>query len=253
MIHGKLIHPIHPDHVIELKHEDRPYRCDGCHQIGSGARYTCDEPYSSCNFHLHKDCASPKATITHPFYADRVFVFLDSAAHDSGRYCDACGLDITGYNYHCFDHGLDLHPSCATLDIRRNLGELRLKLKRELKSKCYKCEKKRLEGDRKSWAYVSSCGKCHLHVACVKDMLLENWEDEYLGHRKSEASEEMAIMKREPRLQIAIDKKRSSGSWGRFAKCKKIMKIALTFIMAAIVGDPTALVIGLFSSLIMHH
>lgn len=85
MIYGKLIHPSHPDHVIELRHEERPYWCDGCKEIGFGARYTCTDPFSSCNFHLHKGCTSPSDTLSHPFFPHCVFHFLASPV-DNDRY-----------------------------------------------------------------------------------------------------------------------------------------------------------------------
>lgn len=258
-IYGKLIdHPRHPEHKLELKHEERPYRCDGCHQIGFGARYRCDEPFACCNFHLHKDCATPNDTITHRFFPGRVFHFLELPAGPDRR-CDACAQDITGYNYHCFDHELDLHPSCAKLDDKLSVegGELKLKLQKKTSSKCYKCGTKDLEYGRKSWSYVSSGKECHLHVACVKEMLLDSWENECLPARfgdpkkEVEAADEKALARRKPKLHIAIDKMKRRSS-RKYAKYMKIVKIAVTFIMAAIVGDPTAMVIGLFSSLLTH-
>lgn len=255
-IYGELIgHPSHPEHKLELKLEDRPYICNGCHQIGFGARYKCDEPFAWCDFHLHKDCAARKDTITHPFFPDCVFIFLESPAGPS-RYCDACGKDIVGYNYHCFDRELDLHPSCAKLPDKLSVegsGEGKLcKLRKKTSSECYKCGTKDVEFERKSWSYVSSGKEFHLHVACVKDMLLESWENEFPAMRSGEmeVSDEKALARREPKLHIEVGKMKKGR--GKFAKYKKIVKIALTFIMAAVVGDPTALVIGLFSSLLTH-
>jgi len=59
-------------------------------------------------------------------------MFLESpfieSPFDPGRYCDACGLDIKGYNYHCYEEGWDLHPSCATLPYTRIEGDVELEL-----------------------------------------------------------------------------------------------------------------------------
>lgn len=258
-IYGELInHPSHPEHKLELKYEERPYRCDGCHQIGFGTRYRCDEPFACCNFHLHKECATPKDTITHPFFPGDVFHFLEKP-DGPNPHCNACAQDIIGYNYHCFDRELDLHPCCAELPGEYSVegGELKLRLKKKTSSKCYKCRTKDKEHGRKSWSYVSSGKECHLHIACVKEMVLDNWEKECLparfGDRKEgmDVSDEKALARREPKLDIVIDKMKSR-SGGKYTKYMKIVKIALTFIMAAVVGDPTALVIGLFSSLLTH-
>lgn len=73
----QLIHPGHPEHAIELRFEGWLYRCDGCKELGFGERYMCTEPFSSCDYHLHKDCALHSETISHhPFFRHCVFHFL---------------------------------------------------------------------------------------------------------------------------------------------------------------------------------
>ncbi|XP_010922353.1 uncharacterized protein [Elaeis guineensis] len=249
MIYGEIIHSSHPDHKLILEHRDTPYNCDGCKELGFGSRYTCEE---SCNFHLHKDCASPEATITHPFFPGCLFHFHAIGKPD--RFCDACGRDIKGYVYHCFRKGWDLHPSCALLPRIIEDGEMKLVLRREVTSKCYRCGKKELRKGAKSWSYVSTCKECHLHVACVKEILLENWEKKRPRDGKFECRAEtensLALESRDSKLQIVLQKKESKP--GKLAKFTKMLKIAITLIMAAVVGDPTALVATLIASLINH-
>ncbi|XP_008802757.2 uncharacterized protein LOC103716510 [Phoenix dactylifera] len=249
-IYGNIIHPMHPDHVLKLEQEETPYTCNGCGELGFNSRYTCEE--KSCNFHLHKDCATPEDIITHPFFPGCSFHFLQSGEPD--RFCDACGRDIKGFVYHCFDKKWDLHPSCASLPHVMEEAEVKLVLHRKVSSKCCRCRKKELRKGARSWSYVSTCKECHLHVACVKEILLENWENEHLGDGrrevKAETKDSLVLKSTAPKLQIVLEKKRSKS--GKFAKFKKIAKIAITFIMAAVVGDPTALVAGLIASLIAH-
>lgn len=92
-------------------------------------------------------------------------------------------------------------------------------------------------------------------MACVKEILLENWEKKHLGDGRRDVEAERKdslapIQSTEPKLQIVLEKKGSK--FGKFAKLKEIAKIAITFIMAAVVGDPTALVAALIASLIAH-
>ncbi|KAG1337885.1 putative DC1 [Cocos nucifera] len=131
-------------------------------------------------------------------------------------------------------------------------GEMKLVLHRKVTSKCYRCGKKELRKSAKSWSYMSTCKKCHLHVACVKEILLENWEKKH-PHAgkfkcKVETENSLALESKDSKLQIVVQNKERKP--GKLTKFMKMLKVAITLIMAAVVGDPTALVATLIASLI---
>ncbi|URD90532.1 hypothetical protein MUK42_27592 [Musa troglodytarum] len=201
------------------------------------------------------DCANPKATLTHPFYPECVFLFLVSGEKDCR--CDACGAGINGYVYHCFDNGKNLHPCCANLKHRLPVeteeGTMTLVLRQRSSSKCYKCGKKHLIKGVNSWMYVSESEEHHFHVSCVKNNMLEILDDFILGGKGTapnlEANEIRALDKGLHKLSVA--RRKDSRKKGKFAKLKKIVKIAITVVMAAVLGDPTALVAAVIANLIM--
>ncbi|KAJ0983989.1 hypothetical protein J5N97_002345 [Dioscorea zingiberensis] len=254
-------HPSHPGHKLKMVNMEKLFRCDGCLELGFGSCYTCTDSGTSCNFHLHKDCAlacTEVPIISHPFFPKLQFHFLRKGGRN--RYCDACGRDIKGYVYHCGVTGYDLHPCCAKLprvlscrDIVSEDGEeVRLFLKNKVTSKCYKCGEKKLciSGKKKSintWSYVSENPKVHFHVSCVKKMVSESWQD---GNNLQIVRSDVNAC---PKLQIKIHKKSKSGRIGsKFRMLKKVLKLALTFAIAAVIGDPTAMVVALVTSLITH-
>jgi hypothetical protein len=123
-------HPAHhPGHKLKWEANDdgQFFVCNGCMEHGAGTRYRCE--HKRCNFYLHTCCAVTPDTLTHPMFGnDSVFVFLREppTIHTTTggikgvrkfRACIACGEDVRGFVYHCFDDGgggLDLHPYCAT-------------------------------------------------------------------------------------------------------------------------------------------
>ncbi|BAH95772.1 Os12g0596300 [Oryza sativa Japonica Group] len=118
MRYGEVVHFSHPHHRLRLEHADTPFRCDGCREVGIGARFRC--PFAGCDHDLHRQCALPLSPppppLRHPFYPRCAFVFLARAPGAPGtRYCNACGRDVAGFVYHCRACGFDLHPCCATL------------------------------------------------------------------------------------------------------------------------------------------
>lgn len=251
--YGGLIHDYHHHHDLMLEYDEMPFRCYGCLEAGFGHRYTCVE---QCGHVLHMDCANPKATLAHPFFPDCVFLFLVSSEKDCR--CDACGASIDGYVYHCFDKGKNLHPCCANLKHRLPVeteeGTMTLVLRHKSSSKCYKCGKKHLIKGANSWMYVSESEEHHFHVSCVKNNMLEILDDFILGGKGAapnlEANEIRALDKGLHKLSVARGK--DSGNKGKFAKLKKIVKIAITVVMAAVFGDPTALVAAVIANLIIH-
>ncbi|GJN03405.1 hypothetical protein PR202_ga20846 [Eleusine coracana subsp. coracana] len=133
--------PDHPSHLPGHKlmkrvgNDGHFFMCDGCKEPGAGTRYRCEN--ERCNFDLHTCCAVAPETLKHTLFPNRVFLFLlaeiepppasigaggneDNGKRSSSRACVACGEDVLGFVYHCFDDdddgdGIDLHPCCARL------------------------------------------------------------------------------------------------------------------------------------------
>ncbi|MQL98664.1 hypothetical protein Taro_031385 [Colocasia esculenta] len=254
-----LNHESHPEHTLKLKLEETPYKCNVCKELGFHMRYTCEK--NSCSVHLHKGCAEASPTFQHSFYQLSNFFLIRTGK--PRRICDACGMDVQGSIYHCYDSDRDLHPCCAHLERRIVDGDMELKLHKEMPSKCYICGEKKLQG-RSTWGYVSKTDKsCSLHIACVKKQMLEIWmkqtsfgkgKEGYSTNKEAaDQGDGRALVKRTPMLQLAIrETKGAVAASGKFAKIKKTVKIAITFIIAAILGDPTAIVAGLICNLISH-
>ncbi|EYU30503.1 hypothetical protein MIMGU_mgv1a021613mg, partial [Erythranthe guttata] len=110
----------------------------------------------------------PSPSISHPFYTKCSFQFMSRTPGAVARYCNACAKDVVGFVYHCNSCGFDLHPCCAKLSMVLDDGEM-------IRSQCV--------GERElglgSWSYRSSCKKYNLHVACVKEMLVDSWHQIY--------------------------------------------------------------------------
>ncbi|RHN74051.1 hypothetical protein MtrunA17_Chr2g0305531 [Medicago truncatula] len=61
---------------------------------------------------------------------------------------------------------------------------------------CHRCGRK-----ARSWSYRSNCKSYNLHVACVREMLVENWYNLYMGHGKGSSRKLEAII---PSLQNTL-------------------------------------------------
>lgn len=272
MRYGEVVHFSHPHHRLRLEHADTPFRCDGCREVGIGARFRC--PFAGCDHDLHRQCALPLSPppppLRHPFYPRCAFVFLARAPGALGtRYCNACGRDVAGFVYHCRACGFDLHPCCATLphvlDAAAGAasggggGGARLYLHPKATAACHRC------GHRgRSWTYRSSCKSYSLHVACVMDMLVESWNG--VGRHKGGVAGGGNVYDgvtvagsggyRVPVIRGAAKSSHASrgGSyWGRKGKVKRCCEIAgfaAQVVISAVLGDPTALIAGVIGSLI---
>ncbi|XP_042401322.1 uncharacterized protein LOC121991380 [Zingiber officinale] len=236
---ARLICDHHHHHDLLLSADEiEPFHCYGCWEKGLGARYACVE---RCGHVLHKYCANPREILTHPFFPDCTFHFLEVSKPN--RRCDACGGDVNGYVYHCFEQGWDLHPCCAYLKHRKLVeteegdGSMLLTLHRRERSECFVCGKKRLNRNARSWTYVSECGKYHFHVACMKKEAIEA-ADEGRGQEIEKLANKLSVAGRS-----------RSAKASKFAKIAKIVKIAIGFVMAAVVGDPSTLLISVMTTL----
>ena len=169
---NRISHFSHPNHTLKLEYSEIPFKCDGCKEVGIGSHYTC----AICDFDLHMHCANYSPTIFHPYYPKCTFQFLQRPPDNTPRYCNGCEKDVTGFVYHCYKCGYDLHPCCAKLRTSLHDGEVSLYLYRKVNAPCHKCGRK-----GRSWSYRSKCKKYNLHVTCVMEMLMENWQDIYVG------------------------------------------------------------------------
>lgn len=236
----ELEHPSHPDHMLTLKSSDAAYMCEGCKELGLGPCFECQD----CNFHLHEECAMPSKSSYHPHFKRCEFTFREET-YNGGRYCDACGKDVMGFVYQCtHDNAHDLHPCCLKLQRKIIAGDgLVLRLSDKVPSKCLKCNSREISRGIKGWSYVSSCGEFCYHVACVKDLVLENWRNGYFDGDKNINSVSAQTSNNFALMQIGGPSNQVAQTGGRIgSKAKKFWRIAkmvLKLIISAIFGDPT--------------
>ena len=117
-------------------------------------------------------------------------------------------------------------------------GDVKLYLYRKVSAACHKCGRK-----GRSWSYRSTCKKYNLHVACVREMLMESWHDIYVGRGKGRRLET-----RIPSLKNTLHTHHKK-SKGKVQKCCEIAGLAVQFIISALLGDPTTLIAGVIGSL----
>ncbi|KAL0924927.1 hypothetical protein M5K25_005788 [Dendrobium thyrsiflorum] len=179
-------------------------------QVGIGFHFNC----ALCNFDLHTHCADANpnaAALRHSFYPKCFFQFLPYPPGDCRRYCNACGQDIGGFVYHSRKCGCDLHPCCAALPHVLNAdGGLRLHLRHKTSAPCDKG-----------------------------------------GSNGDDLSDGMAMVLRNKFPIIKAEGNNRHRSWkGKLKKYSKLAVLAVKFIIAAMLGDPTTLIAGVVSSLL---
>ncbi|CAA3014910.1 late blight resistance homolog R1A-3 [Olea europaea subsp. europaea] len=166
----------------ELKTYAKLFRCDGCKMKGFGERYTCN----LCGHVLHKECRFPIFNFSHENFGGSIFKFHYKPFTILGKKnrrvfskcCDACGKDIRGFNYHCEEDDLDLHPCCRKLEKELVIYGKIFDLETKVSSKCGKCGKRKIyhyDSDPLGWSYVSQCKKYHFHVYCITKMVQESF------------------------------------------------------------------------------
>ncbi|KAK6916523.1 DC1 [Dillenia turbinata] len=163
------------------------------------------------------------------------------------RFCNACEKDVSGFVYHCKSCGFDLHPCCAKLPMVLDDGEVKLYLYKKVSSSCHKCGRK-----GRSWSYRSACKKYNLHVACVKEMLVESWHEIYLGRSNNSTKNyyngSRKLETRIPSLKGTLQTHHNRGK-GKVKKCCEMAGLAVQFVISAVLGDPTSLIAGVIGSL----
>nr|POE45059.1 hypothetical protein CFP56_24991 [Quercus suber] len=169
-------------HQLKLMRIETCYQCDGCKEQGLGSFYQCNN--RRCGFHLHEECAlaSGSGSITHPFFKNCHFIFYNEESQsDTILVCVACGKNVQGFMYKSSGNKAHvLHPRCLKLPHNRaNDQGVNVNLRKKLPwmSKCLICQSRKISNEIKGWAYVSSCGKFRYHVACLKDINFENWNN----------------------------------------------------------------------------
>ncbi|KAJ0441431.1 putative kinase C-like, phorbol ester/diacylglycerol-binding protein [Helianthus annuus] len=246
MKYNDISHFSHPQHRLKPAYTEVPFKCDGCKEVGIGSNYKC----TTCNYDLHVHCALPSPSITHPFYTKCSFQFLSRPPGPIARYCNACEKAVSGFVYHCKLCGFDLHPCCAKLPAMLDDGEVELYLYRKVGSACHRCGRK-----GRSWSYRSKCKKYNLHVACVKEMLVESWHEIYFG--RGGVSGDLCgkngkLETRIPSLKGTLESYHHNHhhqSKGKVKKCCEMAGLAMQFVISAVLGDPTTLIAGVVGSL----
>ncbi|KAL2927533.1 putative nucleoredoxin 1 [Bienertia sinuspersici] len=253
MKYNEISHFSHTQHKLKFEYTEVPFKCDGCKEIGIGSCYKC----KLCDYDLHMHCAIPTPSIYHPFYSKCCFVFMSRPPGNVPRYCNACERAVSGFLYHCNSCGFDLHPCCAKLPTMLDHGDIKLYLYRKVSATCERCG---IKG--RSWSYRSSNKKYNLHVACVKDMLIESWQHLYNGRVPSSTTTiatrgGRTTIQDVPGLKAAVlqthnhkytnNNGKNKGS--KVQKCCEMAGMTLQFVISAVLGDPTSLIAGVIGSL----
>ncbi|XP_022881232.1 uncharacterized protein LOC111398523 isoform X2 [Olea europaea var. sylvestris] len=229
---GSQIHDCYKHY--ELKTYAKLFSCDGCKMKGSGERYVCN----LCGQELHKECRHPTSEVSHENFGGSIFTFLDKPFTRLGKKdrrvfskcCDACGKDICGFNYHCEEDNLDLHPCCRKLEKKLVIDGTIFDLETKVSSRCGKCGKKKISRDEKNvlgWSYVSQCKKYHFHVYCITEMVQE----------ASMRHGNLALENMDLRELVRYNRNRG-GRNTFLTKIKSFIKILLSVLL----GDPTMLI-----------
>ena len=146
---GTRRHHKHPLHEFDCK---SLYKCDGCKMDGFGKKFRCEK----CDYDLHPECNSAEAIIE---FKGKKYEFFSKPPKGvncrknhkckSGcRGCDACGMTIEGYMYHCTDNDQDFHPKCLKLKPQIIIEDVTFTLQSKMpqSSKCAKCKKNLVQG-----------------------------------------------------------------------------------------------------------
>ncbi|XP_020266972.1 uncharacterized protein LOC109842516, partial [Asparagus officinalis] len=225
---GKEVHlHYHPQHKVTMEYSETPFMCDGCKEAGIGLEYHC----GTCNFDLHKICALAPPTTTHPFYTKCEFKLYARPPGQLPRVCNACRNIVRGFVYHCTRCGFDLHPCCNSLPKSLVDGKQRFYLCDKISSPCLCCGGKGL-----GWSYQSECRRYGLHVSCVKEELVEDWQNMCLNVNKKKISQ---VGMRIPKIQGEIRRShRRDHRKGKLEKCCEVAGDAVRVIVSAVLGDP---------------
>ncbi|GKD96690.1 C1-like protein [Tanacetum coccineum] len=110
----KLQHEGHPQHTLTLQLRPASFCCDACNAKDEGLFYECD----SCDFWIHKSCASLALTINIPHHPKHPLVLVYSLPekfYNFHYYCKFCKKIIrrNEWLYHCANCRYFAHIKCA--------------------------------------------------------------------------------------------------------------------------------------------
>jgi hypothetical protein len=200
-------------------------------RIRVGPSHHCED--INCSYVLHGECAYPDPHAFHPFFEKSYFEFHRKPPGYKTRYCNACGKDVLGFVYHCSSTDYDLHPCCLKLQhsISDDNGNVTLNLSKRVHSKCAKCKHKHVMGNVQGWSYDD--GNSCYHVACFKDLILQNWRRGYFSEGDREA-------------QLVLTRSRRARTMSKYTK---IAVVIFKLLFSAIFGNPISAVFTLVEAL----
>ncbi|PWA77683.1 C1-like protein [Artemisia annua] len=110
----KFEHDGHPQHTLTLQLRPAAFLCDACNTKDEGLFYQCD----SCDFWIHKTCASLAPTIDLPHHPNHPLVLvylLPERFYNYPYYCEFCDKRImqNDWLYHCANCRYFAHIKCA--------------------------------------------------------------------------------------------------------------------------------------------
>ncbi|KAI8522856.1 hypothetical protein RHMOL_Rhmol13G0029300 [Rhododendron molle] len=221
---------------LELKSYNKPFKCEGCREDGFTLGYRCKH----CIYDLHKDCLNPKPKITRDdLFPGSIFEFCEKP----GKFCDACGKEICGHSYRCKEKNWDLHPACSNLLATLSISGTDFVLCKEVKYKCFWCNKKKPETRVAGLCYVSERNKFSCHVYCFPLVMQDAWKR---GREDLDCNDDDAISK----LLGKVDLKRVATAKGSGGLCRKTVTIFLKTIISILLGDPTGLIVSASTELV---
>jgi hypothetical protein len=227
-------------HRLKLMWAQTPYWCNGCKEEGFEPCYQCQE----CDFHLHEQCASAErgSIFPHPFEKS-TFKFYGKHTENGMNFgfCVACGKNIRGFMYQSLcKKAFRIHPCCLKLERETtDHGHgvtLKLREKISWPSKaCLKCQSREISKEIKGWAYVSTCGNCCYHVACVKALTLEKWRASSF-HQQTDGK--IAV-----NLELGLGEITGTNPSESSERWLSKIKVALRLIITAILGKGIPLIL----------
>ncbi|XP_021846734.2 uncharacterized protein [Spinacia oleracea] len=233
MTSDKMSHPSHPEHPLQKVNYQNEYTCDGCKMKGTRERYRCEK----CDFDLHIDCVTcPNITVQGQncqfLEKPRLGIHCKKVDCTECRSCDACGMTIKGFVYHCRTTDWDFHPRCAKLEDQITIDDVMFRLEKQQPSSCAWCNKKRLKGGYKKipgWSYVSNKNDGYnFHVYCVMEMAMQNLSSALQAMNQPEVKTK--------------SKKLSHGLSSTSNKWVNVLKAFLGAVFSILLGDPTTLI-----------
>ena len=107
-------HPKHELHRFETQ-PDREIACSVCHKKLTGRGYECRD--QSCEFRLHEKCFELPMETEHESHPGHTLALQPVPTYPGGEFqCDLCGLNGSGFVYHCTVPGCDFDVHVSDCD-----------------------------------------------------------------------------------------------------------------------------------------